>query len=90
VQTFPWEVLLPPSGSRAGGRRVLRNKIYVQRNNVAYSRNQCCNEKAAIHSKCIVELHDTVKNIKTLSVAHKFFYGQFTSLATIKRAKVLL
>jgi len=32
-----------------------------------------------------VELHVTVNNIKTLSVAQKYFYNEFMSPATIQR-----
>jgi hypothetical protein len=39
-------------------------------------------------SLCIVELHVTVKNIKILSVAEKYSYGEFMSPATIKLIQV--
>jgi hypothetical protein len=38
-----------------------------------------------MRSVCVVELHVTVNNIKTSSVAQKRFYGDFMSQATIKR-----
>jgi hypothetical protein len=55
-----------------------------QRNNVAGSRNYCCNGKATVHSVRIVKLHVTVKNIQILRAAQQCLYDEFMSPATIK------
>ena len=54
-------------------------------NNVKRSRNHCSNAKPTMRSINIVELHLAVNNIKLLSVAQQWFYGKFTSPATMKR-----
>jgi hypothetical protein len=48
------------------------------------SRNHCCNGKAKTSSRCIVEQHVTVNNRNILSVAQKYFYGEFMLPETIK------
>jgi hypothetical protein len=40
--------------------------------------------------KCIVEIHNTIKNIKILSVAQQLFCGEFMSPATAKRNYVFM
>jgi len=39
---------------------------------------------------CVVRLHITVNNTKTLSVANQCLYGKFMSPATIKSTCVLI
>ena len=46
---------------------------------------QKCNLCACVCVCVCVELHDTVKYIKTLSAAQQCFYGKFMSPTTIKR-----
>ena len=53
-------------------------------NNVASSRNHCCNGNPIIRSVRFVELHVTVNNIKINSVAQICLHGAFMWPATIK------
>ena len=57
---------------------------YVQRNNLARSRNHCCNWKTKMHSLCTVEIHVTVNNIKVQGVAQKCFCGEFIVIGSNK------
>jgi hypothetical protein len=50
--------------------------MYLQRKMVACSRNHCCNGNATTRSMCIVELHVTANNIKTINVAYKNAFMQ--------------
>jgi hypothetical protein len=47
--------------------------MHVERNVVASSCNHYCGGKATMYSKSIVEIHVTVKGIKTLNVAQQCF-----------------
>lgn len=51
---------------------------------MARSRNRHCSGSATMLSVHNVELHVTVNDIKILSVAQKYFYGEFMSPATIQ------
>ena len=57
---------------------------------MARSRNLSYNENTTMRSVFIVELHVTVKNIKTLSVAQQCAYDHLKLPATIKRTEVFM
>jgi hypothetical protein len=59
--------------------------MYVERNMVARSLNQCSSGKATRHYVCVLGVHVTVNYMEILSVAQQCFYGTFMSPATIKR-----
>jgi len=52
---------------------------------MAPSRNNCCNGKATIGSRCIVESHVIVNNKKILIATQQCCYGEYISLVTVKR-----
>jgi len=45
----------------------------------AFSLNNFCNGNTALSSVCIVQLHDTVNNIKIMIVVKDTFYSEFMS-----------
>jgi len=64
--------------------KYLHNKVGSISSIVARSRNRHCSGSATMLSVHNVELHVTVNDIKILSVAQKYFYGEFMSPATIQ------
>jgi hypothetical protein len=46
---------------------------------IACSFNHCCSENERVPSECIVEPNLKVSNVNILSVAQKFFQGEFIS-----------
>jgi hypothetical protein len=46
--------------------------------------NHCCGGEAKTPSMYAVDIHDTVKNTKTLTVAQQYLRGECTSLSTIQ------
>jgi hypothetical protein len=46
---------------------------------VARSPNHCFSVKTTMRSLCIVELHVTLNNIKTMNVAQECVYGEYVA-----------